>query len=106
MYKTSQVRVSLELVVEDGAVCGDEDGAAEGQGVVAHAGEEEERGVPEGERHGEEEEGEEAHVGAADARVEHDAVVVLCQRMTAQKRVDTGMNSFQGFINFTAEDWS
>ena len=60
MYKTSQVCVSLELVVEDGAVCGDEDGAAEGQGVVAHAGEEEERGVPEGERHGEEEEGDDS----------------------------------------------
>ena len=39
--------------------------------------EEEESGVPEGERDGEEEEGEEAQVGAADARVEHDAVVVL-----------------------------
>ena len=49
--------------------------------MVAHAGEEEERGVPEGERHGEEEEGEEAHVGAADARVQHDAVVVLREKV-------------------------
>ena len=76
-YKTCQVRVSLKLVIKDGAVCGDEDGAPEGQSVVADAAEEEEGGVPEGERDGEEEEGEEAQVGAADAGVEHDAVVVL-----------------------------
>ena len=38
--KTCQVRVSLKLVIEDGAVCGDEDGAAEGQSVVADAAEE------------------------------------------------------------------
>ena len=37
--------------------------------------------MPEGERDGEEEEGEEAQVGAADARVEHDAVVVLGERL-------------------------
>ena len=45
--------------------------------MVADAGEEEEGGVPEGERDGEEEEGEVRQVGAADARGEEDAVVVL-----------------------------
>ena len=48
---TCQVGVALELVIEYGAVGGDENGVAEGEGVVAHAREEEQRAVPQRHRH-------------------------------------------------------
>ena len=75
-WPTYEVRVPLELVAQGGAVCRDEDGA-EDVVVAADGGEEGEGGAPEGEGDGEEEEGEGADVGAAHARRQEDAVVVL-----------------------------
>ena len=75
---TYKVLVPLELVAQDRAVCRDEDGAAEDDRMVdADGGEEGEGGAPEGEGDGEEEEGEGADVGAAHARRQEHAVVVL-----------------------------